>query len=68
MGFSMLPHPLKNFEVQTYFQNEPRFNGIFSRNKLPKKIKDGECVINLDGYVDIGTHWIDLFCNRNEFR
>ena len=67
MEFLMLPHPLRNFEVQTYFQNEPRFNGVFSRNKLPKIIKDGECVINLDGYVDISTHWIDLFCNRNEF-
>ena len=66
MGFLMLPHPLRNFEVQTYFQNEPRFNGVFSRYNLPKKIKDGGCVINLDEYADIGTHWIDLFCNRNE--
>ena len=32
----MLPHPLTNFEIQKY-QNEPRFNGVFPRNNLPKK-------------------------------
>ena len=66
MGFSMLPHPLTNFEIQKYYKNEPRFNGVFSRNNLPKKIKDGAYVINLDEYADVGTHWIALFCNRNE--
>ena len=35
------PHPLANFEIQKYYQNEPRLNGVFSRNNLPKKIKDG---------------------------
>ena len=33
---------------------------------MTKKIKDGAYVINLDEYADIGTHWIALFCNRNE--
>ena len=66
MGFLMPPHPLTNFEIQKYYQNEPRFNGIFSRNSLPKKIKDGAYVTNLDEYADVGTHWIALFCNRNE--
>ena len=46
--------------------NEPRFNGVYSRNNLPKKIKDGANVINLDEHADTGTHWIALFCNRNE--
>ena len=32
----MLPHPLKNFEIKNYYQNEPRFNGVYSRNNLPK--------------------------------
>ena len=59
-------HPLTNFEIQKYYQNEPGFNGVFSRNNLPKKINDGACVINFDEYADIGTHWIALFCNRNE--
>ena len=62
----MPPHPLTNFEIQEYYQNEPRFNGVFSRNNLPLKIKDGAYVINLDEYADVGTHWIALFCNRNE--
>ena len=62
----MQPHLLKNLEIQRYYQNEPRFNGVFSRNNLPKTIKDGAYVINLDEYADIGTHWIALFCNRNE--
>ena len=62
----MPPHPLTNFEIQRYYQNEPRFNGDFSRNNLQLKIKDGEYVINLDEYADVGTHWIALFCNRNE--
>ena len=39
---------------------------VFSRNDLPKKIKDGAYVINLDEYADVGSHWIALFCNRNE--
>ena len=66
MGFLMPPHPLTNFEIQKYYKNEPRFNGVFSRNNLPKKIKDGAYVINLDEYADVGTRWIALFCNRNE--
>ena len=41
MGSLRPPHPLTNFEIQKYYQNEPRFNGVFSTNNLPKKIKDG---------------------------
>ena len=44
----MLPHPLTNFEIQKYYQNEPRFNGVFSRDNMSKKIKYGAYVINLD--------------------
>ena len=58
-------HPLKNFEIQKYYQNEPRFNAVFSRNNLPKKIKDGTYIINLDEYTDVGAHWIALFCKKN---
>ena len=39
---------------------------VFSRNNLPKQIKDGAYVINLDEYADVDTHWIALFCNRSE--
>ena len=66
MGFLMPPHPLTNFEIQKYYQNEPRFNGIYSRNNLLKKIKDEAYVINLDEYADVGTHWIPLFFKRSE--
>ena len=51
----MPPHPLVNFEIQKYYQNEPRFNGTYSRDNLPQ-IKDGAYIINLDEYSDIGTH------------
>ena len=66
MGFLIPPHLLTNFEIQKYFENKPRFNGVFSRDNIPKKIKDGACTINLDEYEDAGTHWIALFCNRSE--
>ena len=63
----MLPHPLNNFEIQKYFQNEPRFNGIYSRNNLPK-IKDEACVINPDEYKSIGTNWIALYVNGDNVK
>ena len=50
----MQPHPLTNFDIQKY-QNNPRFNGVYSRDN-PPKIKDGTYIINLDEYFDIGTH------------
>ena len=66
MGFLMLPYPLTNFEIQKYYENESRFNGVFSRDNLPKKIKDGAYLIKLDEYADTGTHWVALFCKKNE--
>ena len=50
----MLPHPLTNFEIHMYDKNEPKFNGVYSRNNLPKT-KDGVYVINLDEFKSIGT-------------
>ena len=61
----MPPHPLTNFEIQKYYKNEPRFNGVYSRDNLPK-IKDGAYVINLDEYSDIGTHWVALYVINND--
>ena len=66
MGYLMPPHPLTNFELEKYYENEPRFNGVFSRNNLPKKIKDGAYVTNLDEYADLGTHWIALFVTKRK--
>ena len=51
----MRPHCLTNFEIQKYYQNKPKFNGVYSKNNLPK-IKDGTYAINLDEYESIGIH------------
>ena len=59
------PHRLTNFEIQRYYQNEPRFNGgVFSSDNLPNTIKNGAYVITLDEYHDIGTHWVALYVNN----
>ena len=47
-----------------YYQNEPRFNRVYSRDDLPDKIKDGAYVINLDEYSDTGSYWIALYVNN----
>ena len=60
----MTPHPLTNIEIEAYYKNEPRFNGVYSRDNLPDKIKDGAYVVNHDEYSDIGTHWIALYVNN----
>ena len=63
VGFLMQSYLLTNFEKQKYYQNEPTFNGVYSRDNLPK-IKDGAYVIDLDEYSDIGTHWVALYVGR----
>ena len=63
----MALYPLKKFEIQNYYQNEPKFNGVHSRNNL-LKIKYGTHVINLDEYESIGTYWIALYLNDNNTR
>ena len=60
----MPPHPLTNFQIQKYYKNELRFNGVYSRGNLPK-IRDGAYVINLDEYSDIGTHCAALYEQNN---
>ena len=64
---SLVPfHPLTNIEISEYYINEPRFNGIYSRNNLPNKLKKGADVINLDEYKNTGTHWVSLFVKANK--
>ena len=60
----MAHHPLTNFEINAYYQNEPRFNGVYSGDNLPDKLKSRTYVINLDEYSDIGTHWVALYANN----
>ena len=54
-------HPLTNIEISEYYKNEPKFNGVYSRNNLPNKIKKGAYAINLDEFENTGTHWVTLF-------
>ena len=56
----MPPHLLKNLELEKYYQNEPRFSSLYSRNNLPKKVKYETYVIKFDEYADVGKHWIAL--------
>ena len=57
----MTPHPLTKIqfqykiqfkkkidsltEIQKYYQNQTRFNGVYKRDNLPDKTKDG-CICN----------------------
>ena len=59
-------HPLTNFEIIEYYENEPRFNGVYSRDNLPAKIKKGAYIINSDEYKDAGTHWIALYVKNKK--
>ena len=60
------PHPLTNFEIEEYYENEPRFNGVYSRDNLPKTIKNKAYIINTDEYADAGTHWVALYVKNDE--
>ena len=57
-------HPLTNFEIQKYYKNKPMFNGVYSKNNLPK-IRDGLSEINLDEFKSIGSHWKAFYVNGN---
>ena len=58
----LLPfHLLTNIQINEYYKNEPRFNDVYSRNNIPKTIKKGAYVINLDEYENTGPHWVSLF-------
>ena len=62
-------HALSNFEIQEYYQNEPRDNLPNNNNNIGPKglgsvVKNGAYVINLDEYHDIGTHWVALYVNN----
>ena len=62
----MPPHHLTNFEIQKYYQNEPRLNGVYSRDNLSDEIKGGVYITNLDECSDIGTHWVALCVSNND--
>ena len=58
----MPSHLLTSFDIQKCYENESRFNGVYSRNNLCK-IKDRTYLMNLDEYELIETDWIALYVN-----
>ena len=60
----MPSHPLTNFEIQKYYPNKPKFNGVYSWNYL-LKIKNGVYVINFVELTSIGNHLIAIYVNAN---
>ena len=64
-GFLMPPHPSTNFEIQKYYQNEPRFNGSYSKGSLTR-IKDGTYITNLDEYSDVEIYWVAFYVHNND--
>ena len=58
----MLSHPLANLEIKKHYQNQPKFNCVYSRSSLTK-IKDELYVPHFDGYESIETHWIVFYVN-----
>ena len=52
--------------MRKYYENGLRFNGVYSRDNLPKTIKNGAYVINLDKYANVSTHWIALYVKNDE--
>ena len=58
----MLPHPITNFEIQKYYQNEPKFDDVYAINNLPKQRMD------VCHKFSIGPHSIALYVNVNNKR
>ena len=61
----MSSHPITNFEIKKYYHNQPRFNGVYSRDNIAK-VKDGAYITNLDEYSDTGTHLVALYVSNND--
>ena len=58
---SILPSTSNN-AIKSYFIYKPRFNGIYSRDKVPRR-KKRAYVINIDKKR---SHWVSLFINTNK--
>ena len=65
--FAITFSSINKYRNSEYYSNESKFNGVYSRDNLPKITKKGAYVINLDEYENTGTHWISLFIKTNEF-
>ena len=60
LKFKSIAHSLTNVQIQKCYQDESRFNGVYSTDNLSKNIKDGSYVLTLDEYDDVGI--IGLLC------
>ena len=60
MKISKTASSLTNFKKHKYCQNEPKFDGIFSKYISSKK-KNGPYIINLDEYESIVTYWTAFY-------
>ena len=58
----MPPHPVSNFEIQRYYQNESKFNDVYARNNL-FKINYEAYVTDLNEYKSIENRWKALYVN-----
>ena len=56
----MSHHPLTNFEIQQYYQDEPKFNGVYSKDK------DEAYITTRDENFHIETHWVALYVQNND--
>ena len=65
MNFLIPPHHLTNLYRNIIKMNQDLME-FFVEIIYLKKIKDGAYIINLDQYANVGTHWIALFCKKNE--
>ena len=57
---------MTNFEIQSYYQNKLKFNGVYLSDNLPNEIKDCVYIITCDEYANFGTHWIPLYVMNND--
>ena len=63
--YLILLDALTCFDIQKYYENEPKFKNVYSRNNLSNIVKDFTYAINLDECKSVVTKWIVLFVNVN---
>ena len=64
-GSYFINKPLSNHDLTDWVKQLgiKYFRGVFSKDMLPKQIKNRECgIINLNDHIGAGTHWV---CYRN---
>jgi hypothetical protein len=47
-------------EIKSIMKNVPEFRGVFMRDKLPDKLKQGIYIINTERSFQSGKHWVSL--------